>query len=78
MISILAKYSCPILYFGSVYFVVTNKFCSVLFKYSGKYMFSKLPVLFTSQTRARNFQNTSKNELCKYYVQALYMAVSGS
>ena len=46
LIFVLTKYFCPIHFFGLVYFVVINKFCSVLFKYSGKYMFSKLPVLY--------------------------------
>ena len=46
MIFVLAKYSCLVHFFGLVYFVVINKFCSVLLKYSGKHMFSELPVLF--------------------------------
>ena len=47
LIFVLARYFCPKHFFGLVYFVVINKFCSVLFKYSGKYMFSELSVLFT-------------------------------
>ena len=61
LIFVLAKYFCPIHFLCLVYFVVMNKFYSVLFKYSGKYMFSELP-----QTRDRNFESASTIQLCKY------------